>query len=634
MYVHALPFLPSVHPKAVADETNIEIYTLEAKEPTENRYKRPTCRRNQWQCRDGSCIPFHGKCDGVVDCPDRSDETHPLCRNSRCQKNWFRCTYGACVDGSAPCDGIQECADNSDELHPNCRNETKSFQYFKCLNGERIRRVDQCDGTPDCSDGSDETVRSCAAQTCFPYLFQCAYGACVDRGSDCNGTRECADGSDESDELCNIYTPTAPTVNKNTDTTITTPQGLCILPQYPENGRYTVANSPNASPGQSSDLYVLNVTCNEGYRILGDWSVYCFQGFWNPEKLPNCVRFCKLTQHPSVEYTCQVSGDNVEGQRACNEYEPDGTAIKTKCKANYYGRPPTMTCIDGTWDFHAVCSPECGMVTPEGEQLIIGGRKSRRGELPWHTGIYRKTTSPFEQICGGSLVKMNVVLSAAHCFWKEDNMALGTLMPAGNYAVATGKVYRSWNDPGDTDVQKSDVSSIHIPLHFTGSSSNYQEDIAVLKLTISFVYKPHIAPVCLDFDENFDRLQLSGKRLGKVAGWGLISIDGGASPILKVVELPLVEYTKCYEQVPYNFRAYLTSDKICAGYKENGTAVCKGDSGGGLAFPEFERTTDRFYLRGVVSTAPNDENLCNGNTVAAFTHVQKHESFINKYINI
>ena len=32
------------------------------------------CSSNQWRCDDGECITMSNRCDGRVDCNDRSDE--------------------------------------------------------------------------------------------------------------------------------------------------------------------------------------------------------------------------------------------------------------------------------------------------------------------------------------------------------------------------------------------------------------------------------------------------------------------------------------------------------------------------------------------------------------------------------
>lgn len=50
-------------------------------------------------------------------------------------------------------------------------------------------------------------------------------------------------------------------------------------------------------------------------------------------------------------------------------------------------------------------------MSPEGFGLVIGGKKAKRGELPWHAGIFRKTSNPYTQICGGSVVSKNAVIS-------------------------------------------------------------------------------------------------------------------------------------------------------------------------------------------------------------------------------
>ncbi|KOB68747.1 Hemolymph protein 14 [Operophtera brumata] len=84
--------------------------------------------------------------------------------------------------------------------------------------------------------------------------------------------------------------------------------------------------------------------------------------------------------------------------------------------------------------------------------MVVGGERVKRGELPWHAGIYRKNVTSYEQICGGSLISKRVVISAAHCFWTD----LEKQLPASQFAVAVGKLYRPWDDTVD-QAQKSDV---------------------------------------------------------------------------------------------------------------------------------------------------------------------------------
>ncbi|GBP36296.1 Limulus clotting factor C [Eumeta japonica] len=216
------------------------------------------------------------------------------------------------------------------------------------------------------------------------------------------------------------------------------------------------------------------------------------------------------------------------------------------------------------------------------------------------------------------------------------------------------------------------VAEIKIPSRFRGVQTNFQDDIALLMLSTPFTYETYVRPVCINFDVQFDKRQLQPGHLGKeqifilriytaertsiratspkawvflrgdehlprsapgvfaqVAGWGYTSENGTASQILKVVDLPYVDINRCLSEALPGFREYITSDKICAGYT-NGTALCKGDSGGGLSFPEVERGVTRYYLRGVVSTAPNNENACNAFAITSFTQITAHEHFITE----
>lgn len=272
---------------------------------------------------------------------------------------------------------------------------------------------------------------------------------------------------------------------------------------------------------------------------------------------------------------------------------------------------------------------DCGRATPKEQPgLAIGGTNAKQGELPWHAGIYDKLSQPYMQVCGGSIISNKLIISAAHCFWQNRSP-----LPESQFSVAVGKLYRPWDDPVD-DAQKSDVKKIHIPPRFRGLDSNFQDDIAVVVVSHAFEYRSFVRPVCLSFDTIFEKQQLQPINKGKVSGWGLISANGKAAPTLQVVELPYVDINTCLDNSPSVFVQYITSDKICAGTRQPNTALCHGDSGGGLVFPATEGYIERYYLRGIVSIAPADEgsNACNTAVYTGFTRIQQHEHFIVPFL--
>ncbi|KAI5631991.1 trypsin domain-containing protein [Phthorimaea operculella] len=400
------------------------------------------------------------------------------------------------------------------------------------------------------------------------------------------------------------------------------------------NGRYSVGGSADVGPGDHVSSAQLHVTCNPGYRPSGNHILFCVLGVWS-EELPQCVRFCKLDPHPSVTYRCQATNDEFEDSyyRECNSHEPTGTIVRPQCnEPNYHftGVLTHMRCTSGgRWNYIAICQPECGTITPDGKILIVDGREAKQGEFPWHAGIYRKSVTNDtlnKLICGESLVSSSVIISAAHCFWDKITHRLH---PVTSYAVALGKFYRGWNHPLDDNVQKFDVLNIKVPARYQGAGSNFQDDIAAVWLAKPAVYAPHVRPVCIDFEPYFDAFQLRDGNLGKVAGWGIKDLEGRPSPILQVIELPYVRIEQCIEESPPNFRPFITSDKICAGYR-NGSALCQGDSGGGLVFKAQDRVVERYYLRGIVSTAPESQEACNVYARTSFTKITKHKHFIEK----
>lgn len=96
------------------------------------------CSDDQWTCDNGDCISIANRCDGRVECKDRSDETAENCIHlyRECPEYAFTCTYGACIAknprciGTEDCAGCGDCADKSDELA--CSKSGKDVLQGRC----------------------------------------------------------------------------------------------------------------------------------------------------------------------------------------------------------------------------------------------------------------------------------------------------------------------------------------------------------------------------------------------------------------------------------------------------------------------------------------------------------------------
>lgn len=90
---------------------------------------------------------------------------------------------------------------------------------------------------------------------------------------------------------------------------------------------------------------------------------------------------------------------------------------------------------------------------------------------------------------------------------------------------------------------------------------------------------------------------------------------------LRVTTVKIISENECRESQNKDFRKYLTYTTFCAGWK-NGTAVCNGDSGGGLV---LQRPGERLWdLHGVVSISLRrlGTNICDPNYFTVFTKVK------------
>lgn len=318
----------------------------------------------------------------------------------------------------------------------------------------------------------------------------------------------------------------------------------------------------------------------------------------------------------------------------CSPLLPPKTIAILSCKVGYKRPdrivPDAYTCMDdGNWNAHVYkCMPICGEVS-EGRRLIVGGMDSNITQVPWHAGIYESIENRMEQICGGSIINPTAIVTAAHCFWDQQRKAMKA---AELYRVAVGKTLRDFNADEPTS-QRYAVSSIKIYDQYMDYEGLYVSDIAVILLDKPIIFQSYIKPICVEYSLKGNQRYVVSGITGRVAGWGLTASEGESSPVLKTIDLPTVDFNTCLNESPASFKPFITTDKFCGGFT-SGESVCRGDSGGGLAFPKpsEDKLTTVYFLRGIVSVGPILKGSCDNTKYSAFTDIQLHNLFLYDYL--
>ncbi|XP_036674490.3 very low-density lipoprotein receptor isoform X5 [Drosophila suzukii] len=145
------------------------------------------CLPHEYQCKDRiTCLHHSWLCDGDRDCPDGDDEHTANCKNVTCRADQFQCGDRSCIPGHLTCNGDKDCADGSDErdcglslslgvTHGSCNTTSE----FDCGGGQCIPLSKVCDKRKDCPDGEDEPAGKCGINECASKNGGCMH-QCVD----------------------------------------------------------------------------------------------------------------------------------------------------------------------------------------------------------------------------------------------------------------------------------------------------------------------------------------------------------------------------------------------------------------------------------------------------------------------
>lgn len=261
---------------------------------------------------------------------------------------------------------------------------------------------------------------------------------------------------------------------------------------------------------------------------------------------------------------------------------------------------------------------DCGIRYDKYKPHIAYGFNTEFNEFPWHVAIYKWTNmSRYEYLCGGSIIDANIVITAAHCVFDEEEQDLDY----SRMVVATGKYNGSWAKH-DVHEQRLEVTSKKVRRTYRGTENRFQDDIALLALNDSIRFSSMVMPICIDWDSSYEP---NDEELGVIVGWGYTE-KRVLSEILLISRMQQRNFGECRNRVEKGFTSFLTSDKFCA-ISEDFSELEQGDSGGGLAFSRTLGTPEepkvRYFLYGILSGRQTS------NGYFFFTNVSNHMPWIN-----
>lgn len=254
-------------------------------------------------------------------------------------------------------------------------------------------------------------------------------------------------------------------------------------------------------------------------------------------------------------------------------------------------------CFDYSDELYCQGKPKCGQqaVQPVFDMSIypsdgsdpavgiVGGEVAVEYSWPWQ-GYMTKGNSG--ELCGGTLIAPQYMITAAHCFskviaytWNKYNWILGR--PTTNKKVPSTE-------------QDKHVDSIWWHPWFNKYSRDY--DYALVKFRRPVTYTDYVSPICFP-DQPFN---LGPDVNTVVTGFGDTQFSGGSGKLKQVV-VPTWANDVCEDALEdYSSKKDQITDRmVCAGYAAGGHDACQGDSGGPQVW--FNNQTQAWELYGIVS---------------------------------
>ncbi|XP_058120442.1 trypsin-1-like [Anopheles ziemanni] len=199
-----------------------------------------------------------------------------------------------------------------------------------------------------------------------------------------------------------------------------------------------------------------------------------------------------------------------------------------------------------------------------GLQRLVGGVRALPGEFPSMVSIQRIILlTRASHVCGGSVLNQFHVLTAAECFFTNQN---------SRYRVQAGKVLLN-----SFESNEQTINVLRFTMHpfYDGSVSPY--DIATVRLASPFGYNDYIRPIALPTIDSIP------EGIAKFAGWG--STATGIIPSmpdqLQMFQVAIMPNNECQIRMGGSVGSGpVTERNVCLGPATGGIGACSGDAGG------------------------------------------------------
>jgi len=256
------------------------------------------------------------------------------------------------------------------------------------------------------------------------------------------------------------------------------------------------------------------------------------------------------------------------------------TEASTPTSDNLAPEKSHTTSFDSFWGASPTSTNTSDIDTTKETPYVIGGQDAHYSDWSFTVSLNWNPSDPYSgHHCGGTLIRPNVVLTAAHCVDYTNAESLSVL--TGMYSL------------NDTPLESFSIKQIITHEQWNSYSRSY--DIALVIL--DGFSDADIAPLITV--QNADAL-LPGSTVS-VAGWGYNEIDTELlqPSILQEVDLALIDQAECSERaIATNTDIPISETMLCAATDpQSDKSACNGDSGG----PLMMNIAGQRYQVGVVS---------------------------------